>query len=66
MRPISISFPSGQVKMILWEGTEDEESFPVRCANRGKPYVKAYGIKYELTEEETQFVRAVLATTKGS
>lgn len=65
MRPISIGFPSGKVKMILWEGTEDEESFPVRCAKRGKPYVEAYGVKYELTEEETQFIRAVLLTKKG-
>lgn len=51
--------------MILWADTEDEKAFPVRCAKRGKPYVKAYGIKYELTEEETQFIRAVLATQKG-
>lgn len=65
MRPITIGFPSGQVKMILWEGTADEESFPVRCVKRGKPYVKAYGVKYELTEEETQFIRAVLAKMKG-
>lgn len=65
MRPISISFPSGQVKMTLWAGTTDEESFPVRCVNRGKPYVMAYGIKYELTEEETNFMRNVLGIQKG-
>lgn len=65
MRPISIGFPSGKVKMILWEGTENEESFPVRCVKRGKPYVMAYGIKYELTEEEVNFIRAVLGIQKG-
>ena len=61
MRPISIGFPSSKVKMILWEGTDDEESFPVKSVRRGKPYVQAYGVKYELTEEETRFIRAVLA-----
>ena len=60
MRPISIGFPSGQVKMTLWEGTEEEEAFPVRCLKRGTPYVKAYGVKYELTEEEIRFIRGVL------
>lgn len=65
MRPISIGFPSGQVKMTLWEGTEEEESFPVRFVKRGKPYVKSCGVKYELTEEEVNFIRAVLGLQKG-
>lgn len=65
MRPISIGFPSGQVKMTLWADTENEESFPVKCLKCGKPYVKAYGIKYELTEEEVNFIRAVLGLQKG-
>lgn len=57
MRTISIGFPSGKVKMTLWEGTEDEESFPVKSLKRGTPYVMAYGIKYELTEKETRIAR---------
>lgn len=57
MRSISIGYPSGVVKMALWEGTEDEESFPVKSLKRGVPYVKAYGVKYELTAEEAQFAR---------
>ena len=65
MRPISIGFPSGKVKMTLWEGTEDEKAFPVKCLKREKPYVEAYGIKYELTEEEVNFIRAVLKIKKG-
>lgn len=65
MRPISIGFPSGKITMILWEDTEDEEAFPVRCAKRGNPYVEAYGVKYELTKEETNFIKGVLATKKG-
>ena len=65
MRPISIGFPSGKIKMTLWEGTEDEESFPVKGVKRGKPYVQAYGIKYELTEEEVNFIRTAFGTKKG-
>lgn len=65
MRHISIGFPSGKVRMTLWEDTEDEESFPVKCVKRGKPYVEAHGIKYELTEEEVNFIRGVLGIKKG-
>lgn len=65
MRHISIGFPSGKVKMTLFENTEDEKAFPVKCLKRGKPYVEAYGIKYELTEEEVNFIRAVLKIKKG-
>ena len=57
MRSISIGVPSGTVKMTLWEGTEDEHAFPVKSLKRGNPYVMAYGVKYELTEEEARFAR---------
>ena len=57
MRSISVGVPSGVVKMTLWAGTEDEERFPVKSLKRGKPYVMAYGVKYELTEEEARFAR---------
>lgn len=57
MRDITIGFPSGKAKMILWQGTEDEESFEIKSLKRGKPYVMAYGIKYELTEEEMNHLR---------
>lgn len=59
MRPISIGVPSGQVKLTLWAGTEDETAFPVVMLKRGKPYVKAYGKRYELTEEEINYIRAI-------
>ena len=52
MRSIRIGVPSGKAKMVLWEGTEDEESFEIKSLKRGTPYVIAYGVKYELTEEE--------------
>lgn len=54
MRPVAIGFPSGRLKMTLWAGTEDEQSFQIFGMKTGKPFVKAYGIKYELTEEEKQ------------
>lgn len=60
MRSITIGFPSGKVQMKLWEGTEDEQSFEVKSLKRGRPYVKAYGQKYELTEEEIRFIKAVI------
>ena len=57
MRSIKIGVPSGKAKMTLWENTEDEESFEIKSLKRGTPYVMAYGIKYELTEEEAKYLR---------
>ena len=56
-RKISIGMPSGVLNLTLWEGTEDEERFPIRSLHRGTPYVTAYGIKYELTPEEAKAAR---------
>ena len=57
MRSIKIGVPSGKAKMTLWEGTEDEETFEIKSLKRGIPYVMAYGVKYELTEEEITYLR---------
>ena len=57
MRSIKISVPSGKVKMIMWEGTESEEAFEVKSLKRGTPYIKAYGVKYELTDEEINHIK---------
>lgn len=65
MRPISIRFPSGKVHMTMWAGTDDAEAFTVQSLKRGKPYVKAYGVKYELTEKEAEFARATLEANRG-
>ena len=51
MRSIRIAFPSGKCKLVLWEGTEDEEAFLIK-APKTKPYVEAYGKKYYLSPEE--------------
>ena len=59
MRSIKISIPSGKVKMIMWEGTEDEEEFEVKSLKRGTPYIMAYGIKYELTEKEITYIKSL-------
>ena len=56
-RPISVGFPSGKLKMTLWEGTEDEEAFRIYAIKTDKPYVKAYGVRYELTVEEIKIAR---------
>jgi hypothetical protein len=57
MRSITVGVPSGKVKLTLWEGTEDEETFEVKSLKRGTPYVMAYGVKYELTEEEIKHLK---------
>lgn len=59
MRFIRICVPSGKVKMTLWEGTEDEQSFEIKSLKRGTPYVVAHGIKYELTDEEIKHLRHI-------
>ena len=57
MRKIRVCVPSGKAKMVMWEGTEDEESFEIKSLKRGTPYIIAYGIKYELTKEEINHLR---------
>ena len=60
MRSIKVGIPSGEVKMVMFEGTEDEEAFKVKSLKRGTPYIIAYGIKYYLSEEEIQMVKKLL------
>lgn len=57
MRSIRVSVPSGKAKMVMWEGTEDEEVFEIKSPLQGTPYIMAYGVKYELTEEEINNLR---------
>ena len=47
MRSIRISVPSGKVKVVLWECTEDEATFPIRAIGSRKTYIIAYGIRYD-------------------
>lgn len=63
-RPISIGFPSGKLKMTLWGGTEDKETFPIMGTNTNQPYCKAYGIRYNLTETEIKNMKALQALFK--
>lgn len=58
MRSIRISVPSGKAKMVMWEGTEDEQAFEIKSLKRGTPYIIAYGVKYELTAEEISQLKA--------
>lgn len=64
MRSIRIGVPSGKAKLVLWENTEDEESFEIKSLKRGKPYVIAYGKKYELTDEEIECLEKMLEVLK--
>lgn len=56
-RPISIEIRSRKLKLTLWEGTEDEEKFPIKSVKRGTPYVIAYGVRYDLTDSEIRTVK---------
>lgn len=56
-RSISVGFPTGKVKLTLWAGTVDEETFEVKSLKRGNPYVLAYGVKHYLTEQEIRIAR---------
>lgn len=51
-RPISIEFPSGKLRLCLWEHTEDEVRLVIQFPQGKRPYVKAFNVKYELTDEE--------------
>jgi len=55
MRTIKMGMPSGTLKLVLWEGTEDEKAFKIRSLNN-KPYVLAYGVRYNLTSEEIKYL----------
>lgn len=59
MRSIRMGIPSGKLKMVLFEGTEDEEAFEIKSLKR-TPYVNAYGTKYYLSDEEIQAVKKLL------
>lgn len=58
-RSVSVAFPSLKPRLTLWVDTEDEETFDVRSFKRGKPYVLAYGVRYELTQEEISTIKAM-------
>ena len=60
MRSIRIGIPSSKVKMVMFEGTEDEEAFEVKSLQRGTPYIVAYGTKYYLSNEEIQMAKKLL------
>ena len=60
MRSIRIGIPSGKIKMVMFEGTEDEEAFEVKSLQRGTPYIVAYGVKYYLSKEEIQMAKKLL------
>lgn len=59
MRTISIGFPSMTPKLTMWEGTEDEEQFVIKGL-KTKPYIKAYGIRYDLTAQEVKTMKHML------
>ena len=63
MRTVSIGFPSLVPKLTMWEGTDDEEKFTIKGLNR-KPYIKAYGVRYELTSQEAKTAQEMVKTLR--
>lgn len=55
-RRVSQNLRDGSFSLTLWADTEDEKSFKVR-APKTKPYVMAYGIRYDLTAKERKTMR---------
>lgn len=65
MRSIRVGIPSGKIKMVMFEGTEDEESYVVKSLKRGTPYIVACGTKYYLSKEETDAAKKLLKLIEG-
>lgn len=59
MRSIRIGVPSGKIKIVLFEGTEDEQICEVKSLKR-KPYALVSGVKYYLTQEEKEMASRLL------
>lgn len=57
-RRLSVNLEDGSFTLYLWCGTEDEEGFKVR-ATKTKPYVMAYGVRYDLTKKEQQDMKSL-------
>ncbi len=58
-RTIVMGYPSGKLKITLWGGTEDEQTFPIIGAQTDHPYCRAYGIRYDLTKQEIVNMKAL-------
>ena len=53
-----MSVPSGKLSLVLFEGTEDERAFYIK-AQKTKPYVIAYGVRYDLTSDEIKHMNTL-------
>ena len=51
-------------RLVLWEGTEDEESFRIYGLKTERPYARAYGKKYFLTDTEIKTLRLLIDVRK--
>ena len=63
MRSMRLGFPSGVAKLVLWENTEDENSYVIKSP-KTKPYVEADGKKYYLTKEEKEMLDRISKVIK--
>ena len=64
IRQIGMGVPSGTMRLLLYEGTEDECWRRIYGIN-DRPYVKDGGIKYYLTTEEVAAMRQLKQALEG-
>lgn len=50
-RYVTVNLLTGKPYLMLWANTEYQEEFPIK-AIKTKPYVMAYGVRYDLTNKE--------------
>lgn len=63
-RYVTVSLTTGKAYLRMWVGTVDEKQFVIK-APKTKPYVMAYGVRYDLTEEEIESLKHQMKAEEG-
>lgn len=62
-RYVTVSVFTGRPYLMLWANTEDQEEFPIK-AIKTNPYVKAYGVRYDLTKKEIEQMNKMISDSQ--
>lgn len=62
-RYVTVNVFTGRPYLMLWANTEDQEEFPIK-AIKTNPYVKAYGVRYDLTQKEIEQMHRMIKDTE--
>lgn len=63
-RYVTVSLTTGKAYLRMWVGTEDEMQFLIK-APKTKPYVMAYGVRYDLTRKEIESLKHQMKAGEG-